>query len=541
MIDIHAKAKSPVRTAIEAAVTPKLKTAASTAVWSIAGHDPFGGAGIAADTRVAAALRQPLRTVIASMTAQNDKILLAAEPVPKSWLNQQWQALAQMERPGAYKVGLVLTSETIQWLADTIDPEVTLIVDPVFKTSSGTSFLDDDSLGGLKEYLFQSIDLLTPNRPETEALVGFPIRTSADLKRAAAVIRSQGVSSVLIKGGHGEGDTLLDYFDDGIKPFFLSAKRKPGNFRGTGCTLSTAIACFIAQGLDLRDAVVAAHSYVQAAIETSWVQASIPDPRAVSETPEPGSTHVSVKAMPNQNAPSTLPLHSHLPSVFATAPLSELFYDGDSPSDARFTPLRRSLGFYPVLPSVEWIARFAKSGVKTVQLRIKDQSPEDLRASMVKAKAICEQHDIALFVNDAWQLAIELSVYGVHLGQEDLDALSNSELELIRSSGLRLGLSTHSLEEAARAKTLRPSYIALGPVFETTCKSMRFGPQGIPRVGEWVRRLPGLPIVAIGGLHLDHAAAVIAQGADSIAVISDLIRADDPEHRMNAWLKVFDS
>lgn len=479
------------------------ETPPSSAVWSLAGHDPFAGAGIQADLRVATALSVKLRTVITSFTAQNDRSIFAAEATSTHWLDEQWRALAAMEKPSAYKVGLILDAATVRWLADHLEADVPLILDPVLASSSGHSFVAPDLLESLREYLFQSIDLLTPNRPEAERISGITIQTLDDVKLAAKIIRSQGVKAVLIKGGHSEGATVLDYFDDGVKPFILSAKRQEGSFRGTGCSLSTAVACSIAEGQELRDAIVAGHSYVQAAIASSA--------RAGS---------------------------NHLLAVSGTPVLSSLRYD-DETEKAAFQPLKRSLGFYPVLPDSDWIERFAESGVKTVQLRIKNQDEAALRRSIAKAKRICEANDIALFINDAWQLAIEYKVYGVHLGQEDLDRLNPDDLEKIRNSGLRLGLSTHSLEEAARAKTLKPSYIALGPVFETSCKSMRFGPQGIPRVGEWVRRLAGVAVVAIGGLKLEHAAAVRAEGADSIAVITDLIKASDPEHQMNEWLKAF--
>lgn len=472
-----------------------------SAVWSLAGHDPFGGAGIQADMRVAAALGQNLRCLITSFTAQNDRTLIAAEPTSVAWLDKQWQALSAMEVPAAYKIGLLLDAATVRWLADHLQADIPLILDPVLASSSGRSLVDQDLLSSLRAHLFQQVDVLTPNRPEAEIIAGIKIANLDDVKTAAAIIRSQGVKAVLIKGGHGQGTSLLDYYDDGLRPFFLAAQRQAGEYRGTGCSLSTAIACSMAQGLEQRDAVVAGHSYVQAAIAAA----------ARLQSP-------------------------HLPAISRTAPLSDLSYGDEAPS-APFAALQRPLGFYPVFPNSDWIARFARSGVKTVQLRIKDQSEAELRRSIKAAKAICEANDIALFVNDAWQLAIEYQVYGLHLGQEDLDSLSSDDLEQIRSSGLRLGLSTHSLEEAARAKALKPSYIALGPIFETSCKSMRFGPQGIPRVGEWVRRLPDLAIVAIGGLTLDHAALVLAEGAGSMAVISDLIKAPDPERRMNDWLK----
>jgi hydroxymethylpyrimidine kinase/phosphomethylpyrimidine kinase/thiamine-phosphate diphosphorylase len=472
------------------------------AVWAIAGHDPFSGAGIAADIRVAAALSQPLRTIVASFTAQNDSAMFAAEANSVHWLDQQWKALAAAETAAAYKIGLLLDSESVRFIADHVRPGRPLVLDPVLGSSSGTSFVSGELLSSLREYLFRSVTLLTPNRPEAEIISGVKIDSDADLKKAAAIIRSQGVAAVLIKGGHSEGDTLVDYFDDGIKPFYLSAKRVPGQFRGTGCSLSTAIASYIAKGETLRDAVVAGHAYVQMAIAASSSAGS-----------------------------------NHLLAFGQMPPLSDLFYNA-KPSSS-FAPMPRAIGFYPVLPSVEWIERFAHSGVQTVQLRVKGQSEEILRRSIQRAKEICEANGILLFVNDAWKLAIEYKVFGVHLGQEDLDLLSDADLKAIQDSGLRLGISTHSLEEAARAKTLGPSYIALGPVFETTCKSMRFGPQGIARVGEWVKRLPALPIVAIGGLNLGHASEVLAEGADSIAVISNLTEAAEPQQRMNDWLKVF--
>ena len=506
----------------------KSHSVSSPAVWSLAGHDPFGGAGISADIRVATSLSVDLRTLITSLTAQNDHKMFAAEATSTRWLDEQWRGLSNAEKPAAFKLGLVIDGSTVRWLADHLEDDVPLIVDPVLASSSGICFVATDLLENLREYLFQKIDILTPNRPEAERISGITIRNLDNVREAAKIIRSQGVKAVLIKGGHSDGKTVFDYFDDGVKPFILSAKRQAGIFRGTGCTLSTAIACYIAQGQELRDAVVAAHSYVQAAIAKSARVGSI-HLRGVSETPPLSDLHYA----PFEGFPSGFESVSQSESESASE--HELIEEGLRP----LRPLQRSLGFYPVLPNVKWIERFAKSGVKTLQLRIKDQNEQDLRRSIVKAKEICEANDIALFVNDAWQLAMEYQVYGVHLGQEDLDLLSLADLERIRNSGLRLGLSTHSLEEAARAKTLKPSYIALGPVFETTCKSMRFGPQGIPRVGEWVRRLPGVAVVAIGGLKLEHARAVRTEGADSIAVITDLIKAADPEHQMNEWLKAF--
>jgi thiamine-phosphate diphosphorylase len=137
-----------------------------------------------------------------------------------------------------------------------------------------------------------------------------------------------------------------------------------------------------------------------------------------------------------------------------------------------------------------------------------------------------------LFVNDYWQLAIEFNAFGVHLGQEDLGC---ADLVAVRRAGLKLGISTHSYEEAARAHFYRPSYVALGPIFPTTCKSMRFGPQGVGRIKEWTNLLP-YPIVAIGGIGLAQAAGMRKAGAAGIAVISDLENAISRKERIQEWM-----
>jgi thiamine-phosphate diphosphorylase len=170
-----------------------------------------------------------------------------------------------------------------------------------------------------------------------------------------------------------------------------------------------------------------------------------------------------------------------------------------------------------------------------MQLRIKDLSGVNLANEIAESVAMCRKTNTRLFINDYWQLAIDSGAYGVHLGQEDLDQLHTENLSAISNAGLRLGVSTHSHEEALRAMSVSPSYIALGPIFPTTCKSMAFGPQGLARIGEW-RSKYNCPLVAIGGLKVEHAAEALALGADGIAVISDITTAADPEGRARQWV-----
>ncbi|QHM72800.1 thiamine phosphate synthase [Mixta intestinalis] len=182
------------------------------------------------------------------------------------------------------------------------------------------------------------------------------------------------------------------------------------------------------------------------------------------------------------------------------------------------------LGLYPVVDSLEWIARLLDAGVRTIQLRIKDRPAAEVEPVIEQAIALGRQYQARLFINDYWQLAIKHGAWGVHLGQEDLDV---ADLDAIRRAGLRLGLSTHDDSEIDRALTARPSYIALGHVFPTQTKEMPSAPQGLEELRKHVARLGNIPTVAIGGISLERAPAVLACGVGSIAVVSAITQADD--------------
>jgi thiamine-phosphate pyrophosphorylase len=192
--------------------------------------------------------------------------------------------------------------------------------------------------------------------------------------------------------------------------------------------------------------------------------------------------------------------------------------------------------FYPVVDSVAWVARLAALGVGTVQLRAKNLDETQALRVVTDALAATRGTKTKLVVNDYWRVAIAAGAAHLHLGQEDLAELSAADLQAIRDAGLTLGLSTHDdleLETALRAK---PDYVALGPIFPTTLKSMRFAPQGIPKITEWKRRAGKIPLVAIGGIKLEQASAIFSAGADSIAVVSDVTQNADPDARVRAWL-----
>jgi thiamine-phosphate pyrophosphorylase len=192
--------------------------------------------------------------------------------------------------------------------------------------------------------------------------------------------------------------------------------------------------------------------------------------------------------------------------------------------------------FYPVVDSVAWVARLAKLGVGTVQLRAKDLDDGAALQIVTDALDVTKDTPTKLVVNDYWRAAIVAGAKHLHLGQEDL---AEADLGAIRDAGLTLGISTHDDEELATALRAKPDYIALGPIFPTTLKSMRFAPQGIAKITEWKKRVGNIPLVAIGGIKLEQAAAIFAAGADSIAVVSDVTQNADPDARVRAWLQIF--
>lgn len=191
--------------------------------------------------------------------------------------------------------------------------------------------------------------------------------------------------------------------------------------------------------------------------------------------------------------------------------------------------------FYPVIDSLAWLKRLTALGCGTVQLRMKELSDDEAIVAVAEALSMTRGTATKLVVNDYWRAAIEAGARHLHLGQEDL---AEADVPAIRRAGLTLGLSTHDDAELDTALSHKPDYIALGPVFETTLKRMRFAPQGVARVTEWKRRVGAIPLVAIGGIKLEQAEAIYAAGADSIAVVSDVTQNPDPDARVRAWLSL---
>jgi thiamine-phosphate pyrophosphorylase len=191
--------------------------------------------------------------------------------------------------------------------------------------------------------------------------------------------------------------------------------------------------------------------------------------------------------------------------------------------------------FYPIFDHSDWLRRMLPLGVKLVQLRIKDQPVEVVRDQIAASRDLCRDYGAVLVINDYWQHAIDLGCDWVHLGQEDLD---DADLKAIRKAGLKLGVSTHDDDELERVLAMDPDYVALGPVYPTILKKMKWHQQGLPRVTEWKARVGDIPLVGIGGMSVERAAGVLAAGADIVSAVTDITLNADPEARVRAWIEV---
>ena len=189
--------------------------------------------------------------------------------------------------------------------------------------------------------------------------------------------------------------------------------------------------------------------------------------------------------------------------------------------------------FYPIVPDVAWLERIVPLGVATVQLRLKDAAPEEVQRQIARSLEVCRAYGAQLIVNDYWREALAGGADYIHLGQEDL---VEADLAAIKAAGVKIGLSTHDERELEIALAAQPDYIALGPIYETKLKAMKWKPQGLARITQWKQRIGDIPLVAIAGLTPERAPGVLAAGAQSLAVITDFLTHPLPEQRIKEWL-----
>lgn len=239
----------------------------------VAGSDSGGGAGIQADIKAVTAMNGFAATAITALTAQNTKGVQDVLPIEPAFIAKQIEVVLTDIGADALKTGMLHSAEVIRTVADCVArhaPGVPLVVDPVMVAKGGHRLLLTEAETAVRDTLLPMAALLTPNLPEAEVLVGFPVRVEADMARAAERLSSFGAKAVLMKGGHLEGDRLVDLlFHDGKVDRFEDNRIQSRSTHGTGCTLASAIAAGLAQKMSLRDAVARARSYVRKAIASA--------------------------------------------------------------------------------------------------------------------------------------------------------------------------------------------------------------------------------------------------------------------------------
>ena len=478
-------------------------------VWSIAGTDSGGGAGLAADQRAADACGVHLCPVVAAVTAQHSRAVRRIEPMPAEWTDAQLAALSDDMRPTVMKTGLLGGVEQIRTVARWIDRlrgdgPVALVVDPVLGATTGASFASEDALAAYRDELIPRATLVTPNRREAAALLGRDERNADTpaVPELADALRRLGPQAVCITGGDSPGGLALDWIATPQARGWLALPRiDTPHHHGTGCTYATSAAAALALGFVAADALVLAKMATAHALRSGYAAGAGAGP---------------VHARPGYGQdPSLMPLMSwsetpHFPKWPASMPTT------------------RRLDLYAIVDTVERLQEVLACGIRTVQLRMKTPAQPEaawhagLRQALQMSIDACRKAGAELFVNDHGHLARELGASGVHLGQEDLLALDDAGREALAASGLALGISTHSLWELARARSLAPRYIACGPVWPTLTKAMPWHPQGLDNLAWW-RHMAGVPVVAIGGILAPQQVIDAARcGVDGVCVVRAL-------------------
>lgn len=469
-------------------------------VWTIAGSDSCSGAGIQADLQTMQNLGTHACSVITAITAQNSQTVQDIYYLPASIVQAQMQTLMDDLSPEVIKIGMLGNQDIIKNVLSFLQNySGKAVLDPVMISSSGKNLF----CGELSDYLttliqlFPLLDLITPNILEAEKITGKTIRSYEQMECAAKKILSLGVKSVLLKGGHfNDPNYAQDYWTNGHESCWLINQRNSAeNYHGTGCTLASAVAACLAQDYDIKDAIVLGKMYVSQAIR-------------LAEQIGQGKKTLIHQGWPEQQ----IDLPRVTKKFIVKSPLKF--------PECNTTPL----GLYPIVESTQWLEKLLPLGITTIQLRIKNKTGDALENEIINSIAIAKKYNSRLFINDYWQLAIKHQAYGVHLGQEDLES---ADLAAIHKAGLRLGISTHSYYEVAKAHAYQPSYLACGPIFPTTSKIMSFAPQGLVQLQRW-RRTLYYPLVAIGGISVNNIQKVMATGVDGVAMISAITQAVNP-------------
>jgi len=488
-------------------------------IWSIAGSDCSGGAGIQADIKTGHALGCEVCTIITANTVQNSQTLTAIHPVEVTVLQAQFDCLLLDKPPKVIKIGLIANNAQLQWLIERLthlkqqpnQAGLLILLDPVMKASVGKALVAEAIEQALLDKLIGLTDVITPNLPEAVRLAQPPEQTHT-LETLANRIAQKGCPTVVITGGHSQTpNNVIDHCFCGDLIYKLSSPRIETSYgHGSGCTFSTAYASFLAHGYLDRDAFIQSKAFINKAFQLSANHQNYYGALIQPSWP------VDKNGYPQVVSCDGLALQSGLafPSLGTT-----------------------QLGLYPVIDSIDWLKKLLPMGLEIIQLRLKYGSQKELSEHIQQAVELAKAYPkTRLFINDHWQLAIQFGAYGVHLGQEDIQA---ADLKAIHQAGLRLGISTHGSYEFILAEQAQPSYLAVGAVFATQTKDMTGQIQGVNNLQKLVNLNGTIPLVAIGGITLENATDVIKTGVNSIAVVTAITQASKPEKVVQTFQRLF--
>lgn len=500
-------------------LTPWTDDPTPPVIWSVAGTDSGGGAGLSADTRAAAAMGVHLCPVVAAVTAQHSQGVNAVFPLPASQVRAQLSALRQDLPPRVVKTGLLASAATVDALLAQIG-EAPLVVDPVLGASAGgAAFCDDDLLGAYRHQLVPRAALITPNRREAERQLGVPTG-QLPVPELAAMLRGMGAQAVCITGGDdaAQVDGLsMDWLDSPLATGWIALPRLSGrnggppHHHGSGCTFATAAAAALARGFAVPDAVILAKMLTWSALRDGHAAGAgagplRPDRRFVDDP----------RAMPVMGFDDET-----TPDRATLTRWREVMW----PASRR--PAHFATGLYAITDRAERVAALALSGqFEHVQLRIKrgpSTDDEALRSAIREAVRDMAGRSASLWINDHWRLALDEGARALHLGQEDWAGMGGEDRDDLQQRrtrhGVRLGLSSHSPWELARARGVAPDYIACGPLWPTTTKDMPWLPQGLAQL-RWWTRMAGVPVVGIGGVLEERQwRAGLAAGAAAMCLV----------------------
>lgn len=450
-------------------------------VLTIAGLDPSGGAGLLADVRAFGACGVAGCAVATALTVQTGRGVRRVEPVEPGLLDEQLAAVLDDVRPAAVKIGMLGGWAQVSVVARALAGRgLPVVLDPVLASTGGVPLLDEDGRRLLLDLLLPLCTVVTPNLAELEALGG-----------SAEALRARGAGAVLVKGGHLDGEPVDRLLDATGWTEFGGARVDTEHARGTGCALAAGLAAGLARGWDLRTAVSAAKALVADGLRAPVLAG---DGR--------GYPGVGTRGAPR------------IAGLYVV-------------TDPDLRPDRDARAI---------VAAALAGGARLVQLRDKHLPTPALVDLARELTALAHAHGALCLVNDRVDVALAAGADGVHLGPDDLHP---ADARRLLGPSAVVGVSVSSVAEAA---PLAPyaTYLGVGAIFGSTTK-LDAGPAvGCARLREIATAFPDLPTVAIGGIGLSNIGEVAAAGADSAAVISAVVCADDMTAATAALVAAFD-